>query len=86
MNTERKNIIGEMTERESLDAFIEGSRKCASCAREMAKECEDKGWEDIAAMLEAMGENGVKLSRMKSMTRLETLMAANMKSKSFIVN
>lgn len=84
--TERKNIIGTMTERESMEAFVEGAKKCASAARELAVACSDPEWEETAGMLDAMRVNGVKLSQMKSMSRLETLMAANMKTAKYRPN
>ena len=78
--SERKNIIGVMTERESIEAFTDAAKKTAYHAREMATILEDPGWEEMAQMLEALGVNGKKLSQMKSMTRMETLMAANLKA------
>jgi hypothetical protein len=75
---------GAMTERESIEAFVEGAKKAASCAREMAAEFDDKDWEDTARMLDGMRVNGVKLSQMRGMSRLETMMAANIKQQKFI--
>lgn len=75
---------GEMTERESIEAFIEGAKKAASSAREMAITFDDKEWEDTARMLDGMRVNGVQLSQMRGMSRLETLMAAEIKQKRFI--
>lgn len=71
---------GSMNERESIEAFVEGAKKAASAARELASEFTDPEWTSTADMLDAMRVNGVKLSQMKSMSRLETLMAANMKT------
>jgi len=76
---------GVMSERESIEAFIEGAKKAASCAREMAKEYSDPEWEDTAKMLDGMRVNGVQLSGMRGMSRLETLMAANMKTGAGII-
>jgi len=75
---------GEMSERESIEAFIEGAKKASSAAREMAGVFDDKEWEDTALMLDGIRVNGVKLSQMRSMSRLETLMAAEIKQKKFI--
>lgn len=74
---------GIMTERESIDAFADGTRKCASAAKELAKICEDPEWATVATTFECMRENGITLSRMKSMSRIETLQALNLKSKPF---
>lgn len=76
---------GTMNERESIEAFIEGAKKAASAAREMASVFSDPEWEQTAMMLDAMRINGVKLSEMKSMSRLETLMAANIKQGKIII-
>jgi len=73
-----------MSERESLEAFVEGSKVAASAARELAKICVNGDWENLAIALEAMGVNGRKLAGMKSMSRIETLMAANIKTNKFI--
>ena len=75
---------GAMSERESIEAFIEGAKKASSAAREMAAAFNDKEWEDTATMLDGMRINGVKLSQMRGMSRLETLMAAEIKQKKFI--
>lgn len=85
MSNERKNIIGTMNDQESIQAFIEGAKKCASAARELARDNDDPEWVERANMLDLIRENGVKLANMKSMSRLETLMAANMKSSPLIV-
>lgn len=86
MAEDRKNIIGTMSERESIEAFIQGAKKCASAARELAKDTEDAEWEERANMLDSIRENGVKLANMRGMSRLETLMAANIKQAPLIIN
>jgi len=68
-----------MSEKETLEAFIDGAKKAASTAREFARIHTNKDWEDRAEMLDAIRINGVKLAQMKAMSRLETLMAANIK-------
>ena len=75
---------GKMSERESIEAFIEGAKKAASAAREMAATFDDKEWEDTAQMLDGIRINGVKLSQMRGMSRLEAMMAANIKTQKFI--
>lgn len=71
---------GTMSERESLRAFCDGAKKSASAVRELAKELDNSEWIKTAEMLDAMRLTGIKLTEMKSMSRLETLMAANIKS------
>lgn len=75
---------GAMNERESIEAFIDGAKSAASAAREMADEFVDKEWSDTADMLEGIRVSGEKLFKMRAMSRLETLMAANMKTGSII--
>jgi hypothetical protein len=72
--------IGGMTERESLEAFCEGAKKAASAARELAMECQDAHWEGYAVLLDSLRQGGMQLSEMRSMSRLETLMAASIKA------
>lgn len=69
-----------MSERESLEAFVDGAKKAAYAARELAKELDSSDWISTAEMLEAIRDNGVQLSRMKSMSRFETMMAASLKT------
>lgn len=71
---------GVMNERESIEAFVECSKSAASAAREMAKEFTDKEWAETANMLDAICNSGLELSKMRSMSRLETMMAANIKT------
>lgn len=70
---------GTMGERESMEAFVDGAKKASSAARELSREFTDPEWEETAIMLDAIRVSGIKLSEMKSMNRLETLMAMNMK-------
>jgi hypothetical protein len=79
-----KRCTETMSERESLEAFVEGAKKSASAARELAKLCANGDWSNLAEVLDAMRVNGVKLSQMKSMSRVETLMAANIKQQKFL--
>lgn len=69
----------EMSEADSMRVFVDGLKKSMSCARELARACEDPLWLDTANMLEAMLTNGIQLSKMRSMTRIEQLQAANLK-------
>lgn len=86
MAEERKNISGTMTERESLEAFNEGAKQAASAARELGRDNEDAEWEERAKMLDMIRENGTKLANMKAMSRLETLLAANIKQSPLVTN
>lgn len=76
-------VTGQMDERESMAAFIDGAKKAASAARELASACNDLEWSSTAEMLDGIRVNCVKLNNMRAMSRLETLMAANMKAKMF---
>lgn len=76
---------GAMNERESVEAFVEGAKSAASAAREMAKEFTDPEWLETANMLDAICRSGVELSKMRSMSRLETMMAANIKTGGSII-
>ena len=75
-----------MTERETMEAFVDGARKAASAARELSIACDDPSWETVAGTLDAMRHGGKQLMDMKSMSRLETLMAANMKAAPYMPN
>lgn len=69
-----------MTEGETMESFCDGLSMCASAARELATECQNPEWADIANTLDAMKDGGKKLLNMKAMSRLETLMATNLKT------
>lgn len=69
-----------MNERETMETFCDGLGKCASAARELAIACNNPEWDSVAGTLEAICVGGKKLADMKAMNRLETLMAANIKS------
>ena len=69
-----------MSERDTMNAFVDGANKAASAARELAKECNNPEWETVASTLTAMRDGGQKLANMRSMSRIETMMATNLKS------
>jgi hypothetical protein len=71
---------GEMSERDSMEAFVEGAKKAASAAKELAKACNSVEWENVVTTLNALRDGGRQLANMRSMSRLETLMAANIKA------
>jgi len=73
----------EMTESEGIRAFCNALKKSASAAREMAALLEDASWAETADLLDSMRENGVRLSKMRAMTRIESLQALNLKSGAF---
>lgn len=70
----------EMNAKETIGAFCNGLRKSASCARELASLASDPSWVEIAKMLDAMRENGTKLSKMRAMSKIEVEHALNLKS------
>lgn len=128
---------GIMTERETMEAFVDGAKMASSASRELMKDplprskiqiftdfmaginnmiagCgqmtsahrlnpkfialrdmlhlvrdaaqkeilidKNPGWRDIADVLDSICRGGQQLANMKSMSRLETLMAANIKA------
>lgn len=70
---------GTMSERESINAFADGAFKAYYAAMELAKVTNDKDWIGIATMLEGMRVNVLKLADMRSISRIENMMAANLK-------
>lgn len=78
----QKTLINgsEMSERESMQSFCNGLRKSASCAREMARMFSDPSWEETAKLLDGMRENGLALSKMRAMTRIDVDHAINLKT------
>jgi len=75
-----------MNERETMEAFVDGAKKAASAAKELAKACDSPEWENVVTTLNALRDGGRQLANMRSMSRLETLMAANMKTAPFLPN
>lgn len=69
-----------MSERETMEAFVDGSKKAASAAKELAIACSNPEWDTVVHTLNAMRDGGRQLANMRSMSRLETLMAANIKA------
>ncbi len=69
-----------MNESDTINAFVDGAKKAACAARELANELDSVEWGNMAVVLESMREGGKKLYDMKAMSRFETLMAANMKA------
>jgi len=70
----------KMTEKESIAAFRDGAKMAASAAREMAEETQNPDWTKTAEMIDAMGENGYQLARMRAMSRKEQLDALTIKA------
>jgi hypothetical protein len=71
---------GVMSEKESIEAFVDGAKRAASAARELAKDTGTKEWLETANFLDAMRENGMKLANMRSMTAFETKQAIALKT------
>lgn len=69
-----------MSEKDTMESFVDGLSKCASAARELAKECSNPEWDDIAQVLDSMKHGGKQLADMKAMSRFETLMGASLKA------
>ncbi len=61
----------ELTEKETMKMFLDGARKAASCAKELAAITENPEWIDIEEQITAIRDNGYTLSRMKAMTKTE---------------
>lgn len=60
-----------MTEKEAMTMFMDGARRAASCAKELAIACDNKEWDEIVEQIAAIRDNGWTLSRMKAMTKTE---------------
>lgn len=69
-----------MSERDTMEAFLDGADKSIGAARELLKETGNPDWESVIANLQAMRDGGKKLADMKAMSRFETLMAAELKA------
>ncbi len=68
-----------MNEKETMEALRDGLAKSASAAREIAADSLNPEWSDIAQTLDAFRSGVTQLANMRSMSRFETLMAANLK-------
>lgn len=75
-----------MSERDTMNAFIDGSKKASYAAKELALACQSPEWANVVSTLEALCDGAQKLANMKAMSRLETLMAANMKTAHYLPN
>ena len=75
-----------MNERDTMNAFIDGSKKASYSAKELALACQSPEWANVVSTLEALCDGAQKLANMKAMSRLETLMAANMKTAHYLPN
>lgn len=71
--------LAEMSEKETLSVFVEGARRAASCAKELAAITVNSDWLAIAQQIDAIRDNGWTLSRMKAMTRTELEQGINLK-------
>ena len=68
-----------MSERESLEAFLDGAKLAYSAAMELSAN-DAPEWENIATTMRALHDGCKQLYDMKSMSRFETLMAASIKA------
>jgi hypothetical protein len=69
-----------MSEKDSIDAFVDGAKRAISAAKELAKKRNEPEWITIAETLNAMAHGGKKLSEMKAISRFENLMACSLKA------
>lgn len=69
-----------MSERDTMESIADGLLKSSSAARELAKECDDPQWKDVAETLDAFRQGIKQLANMRSMSRFETLMATSLKA------
>lgn len=65
--------MSDMQEIESIERFVEGMKKAASRARELALSQKNTDWMKVAAMLDGVRANGVKLYNGASMNRQDAL-------------
>lgn len=75
-----------MSEKDSINDFCDGAKICISAAKELASATQNPEWVTIAETLDAMRLGGKQLFDMKAMSRLETLMAASIKSAAYKPN
>ncbi len=69
-----------MTERDTMEAILDGLLKSASAAREFANVARDEQWNEVATTLDAFRHGIKQLADMRAMSRFETLMACSLKS------
>ena len=65
--------LSRVSEKESMQYFSEGLRQAASAANALAHAQRHPIWFDIEKLLSELHNQGVMLSRAKSLTRMETL-------------
>lgn len=70
-----------VTEKESMEFFMEGLKKASSAARQLAVLQNHFIWHDISKLLNDMHDDGVKLARGKALSRFETLEIVNAREK-----
>lgn len=65
--------MSDMTETESMERFVQGLKKAASAARGLSTSTGMKLWLNIANTCDEIRGNGVKLSKMTSLSRFQVL-------------
>lgn len=65
--------MSDMSEQESKERFVQGLKKAASKAREIAALTGSGMWKEIANTLDEIHMNGVKLMKMSALTRFQVL-------------
>lgn len=78
--------MSDMQEQESIERFIEGMKKAASRARELAAAQKNNDWLNVAKMLDGVRVNGIKLYNGRSMTRQDTLALLDQRQKGLPLN
>jgi hypothetical protein len=70
--------LSKMTDSQSVEHFIEGVKRAASCARLMSLRQRKKRWLQVALLLEQVAEKGGKLTNSASQSRSESLTAIDL--------
>jgi hypothetical protein len=65
--------MSDMSEKESKERFIQGLKKAASYAREIARLTGSPMWKQIAFTVDEIRRNGTKLMSMTAITRFDAL-------------
>lgn len=72
-NTEGVFTTGSVSEKESMEYFIDGLKQASSAARQLAMLQSHGIWADISKMLDEMNNSGVRIANSKPLSRQETI-------------
>lgn len=67
----------DLSEKQTMEYFLHGAKKCKSAARELAKLNQTHGWTAVRSQLGQIERTGQKLFTDRPQTRLQTLALAN---------